>query len=79
MPITPSRTSSHRCSERFDCTDIKENAGKSIANVAQELAAQLVAAFDIEAKQTRFTPSDRQSRGPEKMDARGHSRAGRGA
>src|SRR6266702_6921275 len=30
-------------------------------------------------RQTRFISSDHRSRGPEKMDARGHSRAGRGA
>ena len=54
---------------------IKENPGKSITNTAEELATQLVAAFDNEPMQTRFIPSDHQSRGPEKMNARGHSRA----
>ena len=57
------------------CNQIKENPGKSITNTAEELATQLVAAFDIEPMQTRFIPSDHQSRDPEKMYARGHSRA----
>jgi hypothetical protein len=59
----------------FIATEIKENLGKSITNAAEELATQLVVAFDNEPEQTRFIPSDHQSRDPEKMNARGHSRA----
>ncbi len=54
---------------------IKESPGKCVANAAEEFATQLVEAFDNELMQTRFIPSDHQSRGPEKMNARGHSRA----
>jgi hypothetical protein len=54
--------------------DSKENPGKSLTK-AEAPATQPVEAFDIEPKQMRFIPSNHRSRGPEKMCARGHSRA----
>ena len=38
----------------FIAIEIKENLGKSITNAAEELATQLVAAFNLEPEQTRF-------------------------